>query len=142
MHTQLTLPIDLTTLPPEVEDECIALQEEFEEERKENADLARRKNELTSNILSQNDDLEMLTETISSLEARVYGTPNVIIIIIMIVFLSILQVLNEQHKLNRVIETSAPPELVEAQKEISKLQSELKVRTKLNQLQSAKVRNN
>ena len=50
------------------------------------------------------------------------------------------QLLNEQHKLNRVIETSAPPELIEAQKEVDKLQSELKVRTKLNQLQSAKVR--
>ena len=50
------------------------------------------------------------------------------------------QILNEQHKLNRVIETSGPPELIEAQKEVSKLQSELKVRTKLNQLQSAKVR--
>ena len=49
------------------------------------------------------------------------------------------QILNEQHKLNRVIETSGPPELTEAQSEVSKLQSELKVRTKLNQLQSAKV---
>ena len=49
--------------------------------------------------------------------------------------------LNEQHKLNRVIETSASPELAKAQKEINELQSELKVRTKLNQLQSAKVRN-
>ena len=54
---------------------------------------------------------------------------------------NILQVLNEQHKLNHVIETSAPPELAKTQKEISELQSEMKVRTKLNQLQSAKVRN-
>ena len=51
-----------------------------------------------------------------------------------------MQVLNEQHKLNRVIETSGPPELAEAKKEANKLQSELKVRTKLNQLQSAKVK--
>ena len=50
-----------------------------------------------------------------------------------------MQVLNEQHKLNRVIETSGPPELAEAQKEIDKLQNELKMRTKLNELQSAKV---
>lgn len=50
-----------------------------------------------------------------------------------------IQVLNEQHKLNRVIETSGPPELAEAEKEVAKLQNELKMRTKLNELQSSKV---
>ena len=70
-QTQLTLPIDLSTLPPALEDECIALQEVYEEERKENADLVRRKEELTSNILSQRNDIETLMETISSLDAQV-----------------------------------------------------------------------
>ena len=70
-YLQLSLPINVTTLPPELEDECIALQEEYEEERKENADLLRRKDELSSNILSQKTDCETLTESISTLEARV-----------------------------------------------------------------------
>ena len=61
----------MSTLPPELEDECVALQEEYEEERKENADLHRRKDELASNILSQKTDLETLLQTISTLEARV-----------------------------------------------------------------------
>ena len=68
---QLTLPIDVSILPPELEDECIALQEEYDEERKENADLVRRKEEVTRNILSQKTDIDTLVETISSLEARV-----------------------------------------------------------------------
>ena len=70
-YLQLSLPINVTTLPPELEDECIALQEEYEEERKENAALLRRKDELSSNILSQKTDSETLTESISTLEARV-----------------------------------------------------------------------
>ena len=68
---QVNLPIDVSTLPPELEDECVALQEEYEEERKESADLLRRKDELTSNILSQKTDTETLMQTISSLEAKV-----------------------------------------------------------------------
>ena len=68
---QLSLPIDLTTLPSECEDECIALQEEYDEEKKENSDLLRRKDELSSNILLQETEIETLTETISSLEAKV-----------------------------------------------------------------------
>lgn len=61
----------MSTLSPELKDECIALQEEYEEEKKENADLVRRRNELTSNIVSQNTDTELLTERVSSLEAKV-----------------------------------------------------------------------
>ena len=68
---QLSLPIDVTTLPPECEDECIALQEEYHEEEQGNADLRRRKEELTSNILSQKTEIETLTDTISTLEAKV-----------------------------------------------------------------------
>ena len=49
----------------------MALQEEYEEESKENADLVRRKEELMSNILSQKTDIETLQQTISTLEARV-----------------------------------------------------------------------
>ena len=75
---QLTLPIDMSTLPPELEDQCIALQEEYEEERKENSDLLRRKNELTSNILSLNNEIETLTETISSLDAQVCSVQFII----------------------------------------------------------------
>ena len=74
MHSllrQVKLPIDVSTLPPELEDECVALQEEYEEESKENADLLRRKDELTSNILSQKTDIETLQQTISTLETRV-----------------------------------------------------------------------
>lgn len=59
------------SLPPEFADECVALQEELEEEKKESADLLRRKNELTSNITSQERETGTLTETISLLEARV-----------------------------------------------------------------------
>lgn len=68
---QVKLPIDVSTLPPELEDECVALQEEYEEESKENADLLRRKDELMSNILSQKTDIETLQQTISTLETRV-----------------------------------------------------------------------
>lgn len=50
-----------------------------------------------------------------------------------------IQVLNEQHKLQRVIETTGPPELTEAREEVERLKNELKVRSKLNELQSAKV---
>ena len=60
------------------------------------------------------------------------------IVLTIIIYMGI-QVLNEQHKLNRVIETSGPPELAEAEKEVGKLQNELKMRTKLNELQSSKV---
>ena len=66
----------MSTLPPELEDECVALQEEYEEESKENADLVRRKDELTSNILSQKTDIETLQQTISTLEARVSHQPS------------------------------------------------------------------
>ena len=51
----------------------------------------------------------------------------------------VLQVKNEEHKLARLIETTGPPELEDAQKEVAKLQNELIVRTKLNKLQTSKV---
>lgn len=46
---------------------------------------------------------------------------------------------NEEHKIARLIETTGPPELEDAQKEVAKLQSDLSVRLKLNKLQASKV---
>jgi hypothetical protein len=50
-----------------------------------------------------------------------------------------LQVLNEQHKLNNLLEAKGLPEIEGIQKETARVKSELKVRTKLNRLQSTKV---
>ncbi len=46
---------------------------------------------------------------------------------------------NEEHKKLRLIETTGPPELEGAQKEVAKLQNDLSVRIKLNKLQVSKV---
>ncbi len=50
-----------------------------------------------------------------------------------------MQVLNEKHKLTNLLEVKSLPEVEEIQKETAKVKSELKVRTKLNRLQSTKV---
>ena len=46
---------------------------------------------------------------------------------------------NEEQKKLRLIETTGPPELEGAQKEVAKLQNDLSVRIKLNKLQVSKV---
>ena len=50
-----------------------------------------------------------------------------------------MQVFTEQRQLAILVGLSSTPELEEAQKEVLRLQNELKVRTKLNKLQSSKV---
>ena len=50
-----------------------------------------------------------------------------------------MQVLNERHKLSNLLEAKGLPEIEEIHKEMARVKSELKVRTKLNRLQSAKV---
>ena len=47
--------------------------------------------------------------------------------------------MNEEHKVARLIETTGPPELEDAQREATKLQNDLSVRSKLNKLQTSKV---
>ena len=63
--------MDIGSLPPELEDDFVALQEGLMEEEQERSDLIRRKEELNRNILSQERELETLVESISSLEAKV-----------------------------------------------------------------------
>ncbi len=63
--------MDISSLPPELEDEFAALQEALIEEEREEADLQRRKEELTGNILSQERELDSLKTSISTLEAKV-----------------------------------------------------------------------
>ena len=68
--------MDIGSLPPELEDDFVALQEGLMEEEREKSDLIRRKEELNMNILSQERELDTLTESISSLEAKVCSTLN------------------------------------------------------------------
>ncbi len=63
--------MDISSLPPELEDDFAALQEALIEEEREEADLQRRKEELTGNILSQERELGTLKTSISTLEAKV-----------------------------------------------------------------------
>ncbi|XP_064399994.1 uncharacterized protein LOC135346333 [Halichondria panicea] len=115
---KVSFPVDISSLPPELEDDFAALQEALIEEEREEADLQRRKEELTGNILSQERELGTLKTSISTLEAKVK---------------------NEEHKKLRLIETTGPPELEGAQKEVAKLQNDLSVRIKLNKLQVSKL---
>ena len=55
-------------------------------------------------------------------------------------FFHLYKVLNEQHKLNNLLEVKSPPEIEQIHKETAHMKNELKVRTRLNKLQSAKVR--
>ncbi len=68
---QLSLATDVNSLPPELEDDFVALQEALIEEEKEKSDLQRRKEELHQNILSQQRELDTLMKSISTLEAQV-----------------------------------------------------------------------
>ena len=56
------------------------------------------------------------------------------------VYLHYLQVLNEKHKLSNLLEVKGLPEIEEILQETARVKSELKVRTKLNRLQTTKVR--
>ena len=56
------------------------------------------------------------------------------------VYLNYLQVLNEKHKLSNLLEVKGLPEIEEILQETARVKSELKVRTKLNRLQTTKVR--
>ncbi len=71
VHLQPSFPVDISSLPPELEDDFAALQEALIEEKREEADLQRRKEELTGNILSQERELDSLKTSISTLEPKV-----------------------------------------------------------------------
>lgn len=68
---QLSLATDVNSLPPELEDDFVALQEGLIEEEREKSDLQRRQDELNQNILSQQRELDTLMASISTLEAKV-----------------------------------------------------------------------
>ena len=55
-------------------------------------------------------------------------------------YITCTQVSLEERQLLKLSGSNSIPEVEEAQKEIVQLQNELKVRTKLNKLQSSKVR--
>lgn len=63
--------MDASSLPPELEEEFVALQEGLAEEEKENSDFLRRREELVCNTQSQNREIETLQETLSTMEAKV-----------------------------------------------------------------------
>ena len=58
-------------VPPEHEEECIALQEELQGERREHSDLVQRQRELLEKIQSQQREAEELKRNITMLEAKV-----------------------------------------------------------------------
>ena len=57
---------------PEHEEECIALQEELQDERREHLDLVQRQRELLEKIQSQQREAEELKRNITMLEAKVW----------------------------------------------------------------------
>ena len=61
-------------VPPEHEEECIALQEELQDERREHLDLVQRQRELLKKIHSQQRETEELKRNITMLEAKVRDT--------------------------------------------------------------------
>ena len=61
-------------VPPEHEEECIALQEELQDERREHLDLVQRQRELLKKIHSQQRETEELKRNITMLEAKVWDT--------------------------------------------------------------------
>ena len=58
-------------IPPEHEEECIALQEELQDERREHSDLVQRQRELLEKIQAQQREAEELKRNIAMLEAKV-----------------------------------------------------------------------
>ena len=64
--------MDASSLPPELEEEFVALQEALAEEERENSDLVRRREELSGNIQSQKREMETLEESLSMLEVKVW----------------------------------------------------------------------
>lgn len=58
-------------VPPDHEEECIALQEELQDERREHLDLVQRQRELLEKIHSQQRETEELKRNITMLEAKV-----------------------------------------------------------------------
>ena len=61
-------------VPPDHEEECIALQEELQDERREHLDLVQRQRELLKKIHSQQRETEELKRNITMLEAKVWDT--------------------------------------------------------------------
>ena len=126
------------------EEEWVALQEQLAEEEQEARELEERGMEIRQKIYSQSDEITKLKSRNLELQRKVSNYQLAIGVGVegrrALQECFYIQLFLEQEKQRR-LSGENNRELEKAQEQVERLQSELKVRMKLNQLQATKVKN-